>query len=99
MLLKEPVLDWRQRDCSGHQILWGTDGLIRGRHNRQLSNRLVLEKLSRREIKAGATSLRDELQAENRVTAESEKVIVDAYALDIQDLRSEEHTSELQSRF
>src|SRR5215813_1969183 len=86
MLFKEPLLDWCQRDCSCHKILLRDDRLARGRYVRQLGNRLVLEKLSRREFQTGVTSLRDELQTEDRIAAKSEKIIVNAHALDVENL-------------
>src|SRR5262245_31266495 len=86
LLFKEPVLNWRQRDCSGHKVLLSTDRLKRGRYLRQLGNRLVLVKLSRREMQASTTSLRDELQTQNRITPETKKVIVNAHTLDTKNL-------------
>src|SRR6185369_13413461 len=86
MLFKEPLLDWCQRDRSGDQTLFRTDGLIRDRHIRQLGNRLMLKKLARCEMQAGTMSLRDELQTEDRITAEGEKIFLDAHVLDVEDL-------------
>ncbi len=81
ILLEEPVLDRRQRHRAGRRPLLGLGvGSAPAGHGRQLSDGLVLEKLLRGEPQARLIGSRDDLDAEDRVAAQLEEVVVDADA-------------------
>ena len=77
VLFEEPVLDGSQRYRAGHQTLFGLDGRgCAGR--RQLGDRLVLKQLFGGEAEARLIGSGDDLDAEDRVPAQLEEVVVDA---------------------
>ena len=76
--LEEPALDRRQRYRAGHRTSLLRSSRRGLRHPGQLRQGLVLEDLLRRQPQAPPPCTRHHLQAEDRVAAEIEKVVVRA---------------------
>ena len=82
---EEPVLDGREWDGTEHQTLFGLDGGSAADQGGQFGDRLALEELARGQGQAGLGGTRDDLDADDRVAAQREEVVVDA------NLREAEH--------
>src|SRR5205085_2026881 len=89
-LRKEPPLDRRQRHRPTHLSLLGAAATspaaerARLRHLRQGAHRALLEDLPRRHLDPLPLGPRDDLDAEDRVAAQLEEVLVDADRLQLQ---------------
>ena len=85
VLLEEPVLDRRQRHDAGRGLFRRrAHGRSRGDDLGELRDRRMLEEIARRQAQAALVAARDDLDAEDRIAAELEEMIVDADALDAQ---------------
>ena len=82
--LEEPSLGRQKGQVAG--LRFGRSGNDSGhlRHGCQLRNRLVLEDLLRREADARPLGPRNDLEAEDRITAELEEVVRHANSLEPQ---------------
>ena len=85
--LEEAVLNRRQRQGAGDRPLLGRGDRRRAGDRGQLADRRVQEDVPRRQAQAGAIRPRDDLNAEDRLAAEIEVVVVQADAIDPQDPR------------
>src|SRR5689334_8066224 len=86
VLFEEPVLDWRQGNWTSDEPLFGFDSFHNVDHRRQLGNRLILKKLARSEMHSFLVGLGNHLNAENRIAAELEEVVVDADLFNAEEL-------------
>jgi hypothetical protein len=87
LLGEEPLLDGQQRQPAGHRSLLGDDPRSQDRHRRERRDRRLLEQLPRRQLHPPAVGARHDLQAQDRVTAQGEEVVVDPHPLDSQHFR------------
>ena len=87
VLLEEPVLNWRQRDCArGDPAVACGIGTRLPDAPERARRSWGLEEVSRRDVQAGLAALGDHLDAEDRVAAQLEEVVVDADLLDAEHL-------------
>jgi hypothetical protein len=93
VLFEEPVLYRRQRRIAERAGYRRGRGVRVGRGG-QLRDRLVLEQLLRRHAQPGSVRARDDLDAENRIAAELEEIVVNTDGRQLQHLlpdRREQH--------
>ncbi|CRM62257.1 hypothetical protein [Pseudomonas sp. 44 R 15] len=79
---EKAVLHRRQDDLTADRALIDRIELIEARHQRQAAHALVLEQVARAEADTGLTGTADHLDGNDRIAAQLEKVIVQAYGLD-----------------
>src|SRR5262245_58521823 len=87
MLLKKPVLDWDQRCRTCDHPLFRYRLLALAPDSRKLGDGLILEQLFCTQTEARLVGPRNNLNCENRITAEFEEVVVDTDSLELQYLR------------
>src|SRR6185369_6274440 len=83
---EEPMLRRCERDIACDQPLLGGPQLHTACHRCQFSNRLVCEELCWRKTETSLIGSGDDLNTEDRVTTQTEEVVVNAHALDAEKL-------------
>src|SRR5215213_8695964 len=89
VLFEEPVLDRRQRHRTSDQILLGfadRNVVVAVDDGREAGDRLVLKNLFRRKLQPGLPRSHDDLNADYRIAAQVEKVVLAANLLNAQEL-------------
>ena len=87
LTLEKPALRRRQRNVSGQDaLLCRVSAPAFFRDRRQFGNRLILHHLLRRDDESGLPDSRNGLNAENRIAAQFEKVLVNSNRLAPKDL-------------
>ena len=80
-LLEEPLANRRERCVADTAPVYRRRGRRRHDDRRQRSDGRILEQIARRHVQAGLAAPGDDLDAEDRIAAELEEVVVDADAL------------------
>ena len=80
---KKTRLHGCQRNVAGNQSLLSTLNFA-SRHGRKFANRLMLKQLTGRETQPGLICPRDDLDTENRISAQIKKVVVHSHTFDPQ---------------
>src|SRR5690349_9373375 len=86
LLRKEALLDRRQRHCSYCLIRFSLFRLGRVGNLGELRDGLVLKHLLELELRSMLSHARDDLNADDRIAAQLEEVVVNAYSLESQDV-------------
>src|SRR5215216_1841824 len=82
LTLEEPVLNRRTRHWSGDRFLLVLHNRSGIENQSEFRDRLMLKKLSRSQTPPGLIGASDNLDAENGITAERKKVVVNAHLLE-----------------
>ncbi|MNV39146.1 hypothetical protein D3C71_1307160 [compost metagenome] len=84
VLFEEPVLDRRQQHVTAHRPLIDDQPGAAHSDFRQALHGLVLEQVARGDANPGLTRAADHLDGDDRVAAQLEEVVIDAYALKLE---------------
>ncbi|MNC17227.1 hypothetical protein D3C75_651000 [compost metagenome] len=88
LLLGEPALDWCQLHLAANGLLLCLHFRFSSRYRRQFCHGLVLKHLLGRQVQSGLPGPRDDLDAQYRIAAQFEEVVMNA------DIRGSQHPPE-----
>src|SRR5438128_12206560 len=86
MQFKETILGRRERNRTGHQVLFSFNCQSRIGRRRQFSDRLMLKKLFGYQTKTCLIGSGNNLNTQYRISAQLKEIVVNPYLIDVENL-------------